>query len=165
MTKFVFWKCLICSYFILIWVTVWRILDSMKKHGFLGQRMQVGWSVQILGLLGDCLTFHLLPISHKESESVGCSVVSNSLQPHGLNPTRLLCPWNSPGKNTGVGCHSLLQGIFPTQGSNPGLLHRSCILYSQRWRSSIQSAKNKIGSWMWLTSWIPFAKFRLNWRK
>ena len=34
-----------------------------------------------------------------------------------------LCPWNSPGKNTGVCCHSLLQGIFMTQGSNPGLLH------------------------------------------
>ena len=35
---------------------------------------------------------------------------------------RLLCPWNSSGKNTGVGCHFLLQGIFPTQGSNMGLL-------------------------------------------
>ena len=38
-------------------------------------------------------------------------------------PARLLCPWDSPGKNTGVGCHTLLQGIFPTQGSNPCLLH------------------------------------------
>ena len=37
------------------------------------------------------------------------SVVSNSVQPHGLQPTRLLCPWDSPGKNTGVGCHFLLQ--------------------------------------------------------
>ena len=36
---------------------------------------------------------------------------------------RLLCPWNSPGKNTGVGCHFLLQGIFLTQGSNLSLLH------------------------------------------
>ena len=44
--------------------------------------------------------------------------MSNSLSPHGLQPTRLLCPWNFPGKNTGVGCHVLLQGIFPTQGSN-----------------------------------------------
>jgi len=42
---------------------------------------------------------------------------------------RLLCPWDSPGKNTGVGYHSLLQGIFPTQESNPGLLHCSQILY------------------------------------
>ena len=51
------------------------------------------------------------------------SVMSDSLQPNGLQPTRLLCPWNSPGKNTGVGCHSLLQGIFLTQGMNLCLLH------------------------------------------
>ena len=38
-----------------------------------------------------------------------------------LPPARLLCPWDSPGKNTGVGCHALFQGIFPTQGSNPSL--------------------------------------------
>ena len=38
-------------------------------------------------------------------------------------PTRLLCPWDFPGKNTGVGSHSLLQGIFPTQESNLGLPH------------------------------------------
>ena len=50
-----------------------------------------------------------------------CSVMSDSLQPHGLLPSRLLCPWDFPGKNTAVGCHFLLQGIFPTQGSNPGL--------------------------------------------
>ena len=49
-------------------------------------------------------------------------VMSDSWWPHGLQPTRLLCPWDSPGKNTGVGCHSLLQGIFPTQGSNSSLL-------------------------------------------
>ena len=43
------------------------------------------------------------------------SVVSNSLGPCGQKPTRLLCPWNFPGKNTGVDCHFLLQQIFPTQ--------------------------------------------------
>ena len=42
---------------------------------------------------------------------------------------QVLCPWDSPGKNTGVGCHFLLQSIFPTQGSNPGLLHCRQILY------------------------------------
>ena len=42
--------------------------------------------------------------------------------------TRLLCPWDSPGKNTGVGCHFLLQGIFPTQGLN---LHLLCLLHWQ----------------------------------
>ena len=44
-----------------------------------------------------------------------CSVVSDSL------PARVLCPWNSPGKNTRVGYHSPLPELFPTQGSNPGL--------------------------------------------
>ena len=39
------------------------------------------------------------------------SVMSDSLQPHGLYPTWLLCPWDSPGKNTGMGCHALLQGM------------------------------------------------------
>ena len=58
--------------------------------------------------------------THGESHSV----VSNFLQPHGL-----YSPWNSPGQNTGVGSHSLLQGIFPTQGSNPGLPHCRRILY------------------------------------
>ena len=63
------------------------------------------------------------------SESVSCSVMSCSLRPLGLQPARLLCPWNSSGKNTGVGCHSLLQRIFLTQGSNLGLLHHKQILY------------------------------------
>ena len=45
-----------------------------------------------------------------------CSLVSNSSRPRGLQPTRLLCPWNFSGKNPGVGCHFLLQGIFPIQG-------------------------------------------------
>ena len=51
-----------------------------------------------------------------ESESESCSVMSDPLQPRGLHT-----PWNSPGQNTGVGSLSLLQGIFPTQGWNPGL--------------------------------------------
>ena len=62
------------------------------------------------------------------------SVVSDSLGPCGLQPTRLLCPWGSPGKNTGMGCHALLQGILPTQGSNPCLIMSGAgrrILYHQ----------------------------------
>ena len=51
------------------------------------------------------------------------------MRPHRQQPTRLLCPWNSPDKTTGVVCHSLLQGIFPTEGSNSGLLHCRWILY------------------------------------
>ena len=52
-----------------------------------------------------------------------CSVLSGSLLSHGLQPTTLLCPWDFPGKSTGVGFHFLLQRIFPTQGLNPGLSH------------------------------------------
>ena len=53
------------------------------------------------------------------------SGVSDSLHPHGLLPARL-CPWDSPGKNTGVGSHALLQGIFSTQVYRIGLV--SCTL-------------------------------------
>ena len=56
-------------------------------------------------------------------ESERRSVVSHSLQPHGL-----YSPWNSPGQNTGVGSHSLLHRIFPAQGLNPDLLHCRWIL-------------------------------------
>ena len=59
---------------------------------------------------------------------VSCSVMSDSLRPHELKPTRLRRPWDSPGKNTGVGCQFLLQGIFPTQGSIPGFLRCRQIL-------------------------------------
>ena len=58
------------------------------------------------------------------SESEGYSVVSDSLRPRGLHS-----PWNSPGQNTGVGSLSLLQGIFPTRGSNLGLSNCRQILY------------------------------------
>ena len=55
------------------------------------------------------------------------SVVSDSLRPCGLYPARFFPPWDFVGNSTGVGCHFLLQGIFPTQGSNPGLPHCSRI--------------------------------------
>ena len=58
-----------------------------------------------------------------ESESVSHSVMSDSLGPHGLQPARLLFTWDSPSKNTEVGCSSLLQG------QNPGLLHCRQTLY------------------------------------
>ena len=73
-------------------------------------------------LLYPCLS--LTQSIHQICESESRSVVSNSLQPHGL-----YSPWNSPGQNTGVGSLSILQGIFPTQGSNPGLPHCRGILY------------------------------------
>ena len=51
-----------------------------------------------------------------------------------MEPSRLLCPWGFPGKNTEVGSHSLLQRILPPQGSNPGLLHCTQILYHLSYR-------------------------------
>ena len=71
-----------------------------------------------------------------------CSVSKSclTLQPHGLWSSRFHCPCYFPGKNTGVGCYFLLQGIFPIQGLNPHLLH---LLYWQAdycttWESLIQ---------------------------
>ena len=66
------------------------------------------------------------------------SVVSDSLRPHGLQPTRLLYPPDSLGKNTGVGCRFLLQGIFLTQGSDPGLLHCRQILHRLSYEGSVR---------------------------
>ena len=81
----------------------------------------------------------MLKVSFKGSTQIVGKIVSDSLWPHGLYPTRVLCPWDSPGKNTGVGCHSLLQRIFPTQGLNSGLLHYRRILYHLSYRNAIVS--------------------------
>ena len=64
-----------------------------------------------------------------ESQSESCSVLLDPLQP-------LYSPQNSPGQNTGVGSLSLLQGIFPDKGTNPGLLHCRQILYQLRYQRS-----------------------------
>ena len=61
-----------------------------------------------------------------------------TLQFHRLQLIRLLCPWNSLGKNTGVGCHSLLQKIFPTQALNSGPLHCRQFLYRLNNRSNLE---------------------------
>ena len=61
--------------------------------------------------------------------SQSCPTLSDPMDCSPPGYMEFLCPWNSPGKNTGVGCHSLLQGIFPTQGSNLGLLHCRQIIY------------------------------------
>ena len=76
------------------------------------------------------------------------SVVSHSLRPHGLKLARLLCPWDFPGKNTGVGSSSLLQRIFPAQGLNPGLLHCRCLLYHLSHQGMRYNKKIKL-DWEW----------------
>ena len=72
----------------------------------------------------------MINLESEESESL--SVISDCLQAHGL-----YSPWNSSGQNTGeLGSHSLLQGLFPTQGSNPGLLHCRWIFYHRSTREA-----------------------------
>ena len=73
----------------------------------------------------------------KESESH--SVMSDSLQPHGL-----YSPWNSLGQSTGVGSLSLLQRIFPTQESNPGLLHCRWMLYQLSHQGSLEDERGQL---------------------
>ena len=92
------------------WIGCWSVGQCISKGSPKKQNQQ---TVYIQGgrfILKNCVLYSVT------------SVMSNSLQPYGLQPTRLLCPWDSPGKTTGVGCHALLWGIFPTQGLNPHLL-------------------------------------------
>ena len=88
-------------------------------------RLFHSFSIFIKFLLSHFHVFIELPLSY------GGDLVTNSCPTLEILqwPARFLCPRDSPGKNTGVGCHSLLQGIFPTQGSNPGLPHCRWILY------------------------------------
>ena len=97
---------------------------SNKKAGMEG----------LTGFLTQHPDINELCFSHK---SVSCLVLSDSLWPHGLYSTRLLCPWKSPEKNTGVGGHSLLQENFPTPGSNPGLSH--CRRFFTTWAGTFNS--------------------------
>ena len=86
------------------------------------------WEIYILHWRKKCCFFQHIRRPHVNSVITlwrpkslqSCSALCDPMQ-----PSRLLCPWDSPGKNTGVGCHFLLQGIFPTQGSNLSLL---CLL-------------------------------------
>ena len=105
----------------------------------LRENMHQGWILS--NLFSSFLFFFFVGFDY--SVCVSRSVVSNSLRLHGLQPTRLLCPWDSPGKNTGVGCHALLQGTFPTLGSNPGLLHCRWILYHLSHQGSYSLGKRK----------------------
>ena len=76
-----------------------------------------------------------------------CAHLCLSLQPHGLKPARHLCPWDSPGKITGVGCYALPQGIFTTQESNPhlfSLLHWQVDSLPLRYWEALRSE----GSWI-----------------
>ena len=107
-----------------------RILDWIAISFSGGSSRPRDWThVSCISWIGRWILYPGKPYCKEWSESR--SVVSNSLWPQGLNS-----PWSSPGQNTGVGCCSLLQGIFPTQGLNPGLLHCRWILYQLSYQGS-----------------------------
>ena len=129
---------------------------SLKLGFFLVSYQQRPWVQKILASLNICLSFHLsfllrlhpplcflrllfhlMPTRNSSRSAVlkflcvcvcVCSVMSDSLWPHGLQLTRVPCPWNFPDKNTRVGCHFILQGTFLTQGLD---LHLPCLLHRQ----------------------------------
>ena len=94
-----------------------------------------------------------LSLSAGSCAVLSCSVMFDSLWPHGQLPARLLCPWDSPGKNTGVGCLALLQGIFPAQGLNPGLLHCRWSLYCLIHQGS-----------PWILEWVTYPFSRVSYQ-
>ena len=91
--------------------------------------------------------------------------MSDSVWPHRRQSTRLPCPWDSPGKNTGVGSLSLFRGIFPTQGLNPGFPHHRWILYQLSHKGSPRkySKSFKLGfNNMWIEN---FKMYKLDYHK
>ena len=76
-----------------------------------------------------------------------------TLRSHGLQPTRLFHLWNFPGKNTGVGCHFLFQGFFPTQGLNLGLPHCRQSLYRLSHQGSLRDGSLIIIVWTLDDTW------------
>ena len=100
----------------LLW-PVRSLVKTLLAFALLHSVLQ-GQMCLLLQVFLDFLLLHSSPLSWKVTWS---EVVQSclTLWPHGLWPTRLLCPWDFPGKSTGVGCHFLPQGIFPTQGSIP----------------------------------------------
>ena len=109
---------------------------------------QVGWleGVHLVSPNSELL-LHAYVLRH--------SVRSSSLWPYGPWPTRLLCPWDSPGKNTGIDCHFLLQGIFPTWRLNLGFLYCRQDLYH------LNQLKEFFFIRLWKSNW-DFRPWNLN---
>ena len=125
------------GFFLLLWFCYF-LVDMLKLHHWNGNFHLALWHLDFSLLWvfpPSFLSFNVLYNRFMVTWIVlcflwlcACSVMSASLRLHGLCPARCLCPWNFSGKNTGVGCHFLLQWIFPTQGLNLRLL---CLLHWQ----------------------------------
>ena len=101
--------------------SAWRNFKGDSSNQLINSTSTFG---QKLWAASQCLCYYRSPMCTRV-----CMLSHFShVQPCVLQPSRLLCPWDSPGKNIRVGCHALLQGIFPTQGLN---LHRLCLLHWQ----------------------------------
>ena len=101
----------------------WNLKRKWYKWTYFQNKWRHRCRKQTYGYQGEGRNWETGINIHTLWKCISCSVMSDSLWPHGLQPTRLLCPWDSPGipgvdclENTGVGCHALLQGVFPTQG-------------------------------------------------
>ena len=137
-------------YILTPFIRLWTTHDPLHLHGIkvtcrtcylLGKIVQL-WLKEIKTFLREgASTFELSHHVGTRKESVSHSVVSDSLPHCRLQSTRLLCSWNSPGKNT-----EDLQGIFPIQWSNPGLLHCRQIPYHLSHQGSPKN-KRKISNY------------------
>ena len=124
--KIIMWPNIKISMFLLPFKHTIKVNLILYKHNFkipyrLKCRQRDEWKNEQTHNISTCVC-----ISH--------SVMFDSLWPHRRWPAKLLRLWDSPGKNTGMDCHSLLQRNFPTQGSNPGLLSHRQILYRLSYR-------------------------------
>ena len=128
---FMFRLCILCGL---------KVIVNVLRENFQGNKFSVKILSEITIFPLNCNFFSCLRAIKKE-QSVGISRLMKCVTYQSLSHVQLfvtpwtvasqefLCPWNSPGKNTRVRCHFLLQGIFPIQGSNPGLLYCRWILY------------------------------------
>ena len=144
-----------------------------QKRSLAGHKSGVHWVARVRHNLADDVISFLLNVFKNTIQfyvyvhlfctkyvcSVRHPVMSNCLQAHWLYPVRFLCLWNSPGENSGVGCHSILQGIVPTLGSNPSLLHCRQILYHLSHQGKSQSVCNHVHICCWFYEWL-FRKSR-----
>ena len=97
-----------------------EVMATVHYRGLIKMGKALHFTIRYFERERDHMHITFIAVSERESHSV----MANSLRPHGL-----YSPWNSPGQNTGGGSLSLLQGIFPTQGSKPGPPHCRSILY------------------------------------
>ena len=143
--------------------TIWHYLIFLCYLHFLSSTnslLETSWNTHFL--LNKQSPFHLHSVGYcymEWSETESCSVIVLPFVTHERWPTRLFCPWNSPGQNTGVGSLSLLQGVFPTQGLNPGLPHCRWILYHRSTREALVECSPLFLVIYFLFFWIQHKKW------